>query len=153
MALVVFLTAQAAAAELLDQFGVPDSLEAHGEQVRLVIVVSAKRLRRLKPWEEALWGEYPNLPILRVADIPRTAPTSYEDVAAKLRKRLPEDVPVLIDLDGVWAERFGLDVSVPNLLIFAPDGTLVATHAGMYSRKRFDALLADLQRILKPQTP
>jgi hypothetical protein len=148
-----FLTVPEAAAELLDQYGVPDSLEARGEQVRVVIVVSAKRLRRLKPWEEALWNEYPDLPIVRVADIPRTAPTSYDDVAAKLRKRLPEDVSVLIDLDGVWAERYGLDVSVPNLLIFAPDGTLVATHAGMYSRKRFDALDADLRRVLEPQTP
>jgi len=151
--LVIFLTGRGAAADLLDQYGVPDSLEAHGEQVRVVIVVSAKRLRRLKPWEEALWTDYPDLPIVRVADIPRTAPTTYEEVAAKLRKRLPEDVSVLIDLDGVWAERFDLDVSVPNLLIFAPDGTLVATHAGMYSPKRFDALIADLQQALELQTP
>jgi len=152
-ALVLGATAAAAAAELKDQFGVPDSLAAHGDQVRLVIVVSAKRLRRIRPWEEALWERHPGLPILRVADVPRTAPTSYEDVAAKLRKRLPDDVPVLIDLDGEWAARFDLDVTVPNLLIFAADGSLVAAHAGNYSRSGFTALDADLTPALGGQAP
>ena len=85
---------------------------------------------------------------MRVADVPRSAPTEYATVAAKLRKRLPESVAVLVDLEGVWARRFGLDVSVPNLLIFDQRGSLVAAHAGYYKQALFQAVRADLDALL-----
>ena len=64
--------------------------------------------------------------IIRVADVPRTAPTEYETVAAKLKKRLPPDLAVLIDLKGVWAMAYELDVNVPTVLIFDGAGVLLA---------------------------
>jgi len=129
---------------LRDQFGHSGGLadDAHGLQV--AIVVSAKRLRRIKPWEEAIRQIDTGVPVIRVADVPRSPPADYEVVAEKLKKRLPQDLPVLIDLDGIWMQTFDLDTSVPNVLIFDGAGTLLATHAGMYGKDAFDALAADL---------
>jgi hypothetical protein len=133
---------------LKDQFGALGGLRDDAGGVQIAIVVSAKRLRRLKPWEQAIRDYDGSLAFIRVADVPRTAPTEYESVAEKLRKRLPEDVNVLIDLDGIWATRFELDPSVPNVLLFDGAGRLLAGHAGMYKKARFEALQADLDRLL-----
>jgi len=133
--------------ELRDQFGVTGGLSEAGALLQLAIVVSAKRLRRIKPWEQAIRGYDEQIPLIRVADVPRSAPTEFEAVAAKLRKRLPEDVNVLIDLQGVWVDRFKLDSSVPNVLVFDGQGRLLSRHAGMYKKALFEALQADLERL------
>jgi hypothetical protein len=137
---------------LMDQFGVEDGLHGDGESIQIAIVVSAKRLRRIKPWEKAIREYDEGLALIRVADVPRTAPTEYDRVAETLRKRLPEDVNVLIDLDGVWAERFELDASVPNILIFDGAGQLRASHRGMYKKVLFEGVRTDLDRILSRTT-
>lgn len=129
---------------LTDQFGERGGLAAGLDGLQVAIVVSAKRLRRLKPWEQAIRAIDTEVPIVRVADVPRTAPTEYESVAEKLRKRLPPDVNVLVDLDGVWASAYALDVNVPNVLIFNGAGRLVAVHSGMYRKSYAEALKADL---------
>jgi len=147
-ALLGSILSTSASAGLKDQFGAPGGLNAHAGEVQLAIVVTAKRLRRLKPWEQEIRLHYPDLPVIRVADIPRTAPVQYEEVAAKLKKRLPEDLLVLIDLEGSWAEAYNLDVSVPNLLIFNAQGRLLRVHTGMYRSERFIALRADLDAAL-----
>jgi hypothetical protein len=133
---------------LRDQFGVARGLDQHSGQVQIAIVVTAKKLRRLKPWERAIRENYPDLPVLRVADVPVTAPTEHEQVAEKLRKRLPEDVVVLIDLDGVWSQRYQLDVSVPNLLVFDARGELRSVHSGLYKSAAFAAFQQDLDGLL-----
>lgn len=130
--------------ELLDQFGAPVGLDRDAGVVQVAIVVSAKKLRRIKPWEKAMRAEFPDLAIVRIADIPRTSPTKYETVAEKLRKRLPEDVPVGIDLDGAWAESLGLDTSIPNLLVFDSNGELVYRQSGMYKKSRYPSLQSAL---------
>jgi len=130
---------------LVDQYGEPGGLATDGDDLQVAIVVSAKRLRRLKPWEQAIREIDGEVPIVRVADVPRTAPTEYETVAEKLRKRLPPDVNVLVDLQGVWASAYELDVNVPNVLIFDGAGTLVAVHSGMYKKSYAEALKADLE--------
>jgi hypothetical protein len=137
--------AEVAVLDLLDQFGSPGGLNGEGATLQVAIVVSAKRLRRIKPWERALRERDPVVPLVRVADVPTTTPTEYDQVAAKLRKRLPEDVRVLVDLEGRWASTFELDTSVPNLLVFDGGGTLLARHQGMYSKALFDAFYADLE--------
>jgi hypothetical protein len=129
---------------LKDQYGQTGGLAAGGAGLQVAIVVSAKRLRRIKPWEQAIRRIDTDVPVIRVADVPRTAPTEYDAVAEKLRKRLPEDLNVLIDLDGVWMKTFDLDTSVPNVLIFNGSGELLARHAGMYRKDDFDALEGDL---------
>ena len=129
---------------LIDQYGEAGGLATDADGLQVAIVVSAKRLRRLKPWEQAIREIDTDVPIVRVADVPRTAPTEYESVAEKLRKRLPPDVNVLVDLEGVWASAYALDVNVPNVLIFDGSGTLLAVHSGMFRKSYVDALTADL---------
>ena len=129
---------------LIDQFGERGGLATDADGLQVAIVVSAKRLRRLKPWEQAIRQIDAEVPIVRVADVPRTAPTEYESVAEKLRKRLPEDVNVLVDLEGIWAAAYALDVNVPNVLIFDGSGALLAVHSGMYKKAYADALKVDL---------
>ena len=136
---------------LRDQFGAPVSLAAEPDQVRVAIVVSARKLRRIKPWEKALREEFPDLVVVRVADVPRTSPTEYDTVAKKLRKRLPEDVPVGIDLEGKWAELLGLDTSVPNILVFNTAGALAYQQSGMYKKSRYPALQGALLDITASQ--
>lgn len=135
---------------LRDQFGEPGGLTTEVAGLQLAIVVSAKRLRRLKAWEQAIRKIDEDVSIIRVADVPRTAPTEYETVAAKLKKRLPPDLAVLIDLKGVWAMAFELDVNVPTVLIFDGAGVLLARHAGMYKKSYFAALEMDLTGLSAP---
>jgi len=134
----------AAQLTLRDQFGQSGGLADDAAGLQVVIVVSAKRLRRIKPWEEAIRQIDSDVPVIRVADVPRTPPADYAVVADKLKKRLPPDLPVLIDLNGLWAETFGLDTDVPNILIFDGSGTLLGRHAGMYAKDQYAALQADL---------
>ncbi|MFW2403806.1 MAG: TlpA family protein disulfide reductase [Gammaproteobacteria bacterium] len=125
---------------LSDQFGNEIGLAEDPGRVRVAIVVSARKLRRIKPWEKAMREEFPDLVVVRVADIPRSSPTTYDTVAKKLRKRLPEDVPVGIDLEGRWAEVLGLDTSVPNVLVFDADGKLTYQQSGMYKKSKYPSL-------------
>lgn len=125
---------------LRDQFGEPVGLDAAAGRVQVAIVVSARKLRRIKPWEKAMRAEFPDLAVVRIADVPRTSPTEYDRVAEKLRKRLPPDVPVGIDLEGAWAEALGLDTSVPNVLVFDSSGRLAYRQSGMYKKSSYPAL-------------
>lgn len=125
---------------LSDQFGNEIGLADDAGRVRVAIVVSARKLRRIKPWEKAMREEFPELVVIRIADIPRSSPTTYDNVAKKLRKRLPEDVPVGIDLEGQWADALGLDTSVPNVLVFDADGKLTYQQSGMYKKSKYPSL-------------
>ena len=137
-------------AALYDQYARPVGLATDGGEVQVAIVVSAKRLRRIKPWEVALRESFPDLAIVRIADIPG-ANAVYEKVAATLRKRLPADVGVGIDLERSWATSFELDTQVPNILLFDHHGELMAQHAGMFKRDLFPALEADVAAAMKAQ--
>jgi len=137
---------------VIDQFGQPVSLSDSEPTVRVAILVSAKRLRRLRKWETALRNRFPQLDILRVADVPRDAPTRYEDVAEVFRKRLPEDVGVGIDLAGDWASQLEVDPSVPNILVFAGSGDLEAVHSGMFSNALFAEAAADIDLLIKAES-
>ncbi len=134
--------------EVPDQYGQPVAPDSDTHTVQVAIVVSAKRLRRIKPWEKALKKAFPDLRIIRVADIPRTSPTTYEKVAVKFRKRLPKGLSVGIDLEGEWAKRLNLDMNVPNLLLFDVNGRLAAVHSGMYKASRFEPVRADLESLI-----
>ncbi len=122
---------------LRDQFGQPVGADAHAGKHFVLIAVSARRLRRIKPWERALREAFPDLPILRVADLPPDSKADYARVAKKLRKRLPEDVNVGIDIGGRWAAQLALDTRSPNLLLFGPDGRLLGQWRGHYKKNRF----------------
>ena len=139
---------------LKDQYGVVGGLDSTAGELQIAIVVSAKRLRRIKPWEQAIRNFNDDLQLIRVADIPRSAPTEFSSVAAKLKKRLPEDLSVLVDLEGIWVNAFALDSSVPNILVFDGNGQLLLQHDGMFKKARYQDLEADLIELLtEPQSP
>jgi hypothetical protein len=118
---------------LQDQFGRTDSLAAHDGQVVLVMVVTAKRLRNLKAWERDLRERVADLEVIRIADVPRSdPPVTREHVVDKLVRRVPDEVSVLIDLEGRWAQAFELDTARPNLLLFDRDGGLAGQYRGLH---------------------
>ncbi|XOV86753.1 MAG: hypothetical protein ACFHX7_17495 [Pseudomonadota bacterium] len=130
---------------LPDQFGFSRGLSPDASPA-LVIVVDARRLRRIRKWELALAERYPELDILRVADVPRDPPAEQGAVAEQLRKRVPADVPVTIDMAGLWSTRFALDVSEPCLLVFSR-GELQAKQSGPFTTDGLEGLLAALDAL------
>ena len=121
-------TGAAATAVLRDQFGRSDSLTAHAGQPQVVFVVSAQRLRRLKQWEVELDRRLDGVGFLRIADVPAEAgkPPTFDDVASKLRKRVPQTVRVLVDTERHWAGALGLDTREVNVLAFDANARVVA---------------------------
>jgi hypothetical protein len=109
-----------AGAVLRDQFGRPDSLTAHAGRPQVVLVVSARRLRRLKEWEVELGRRLDGVDFVRVADVPAAGglPPAFDDVASTLRKHVPQSVPVLIDIERHWAGALALDTREVNVLAF-----------------------------------
>lgn len=120
-------------AQMPDQRGGRDSLAAHRGNPVVVVVVDARRLGTVRHWEQDLLTRFPKLHILTVADVNEKQPTTVERVAAVLSRRVPAEVTVLIDIERLWAREFELDTSAPNLVVFAPDGTLVARFRGRWS--------------------
>lgn len=115
---------------LRDQHGHEDSVAAHGRAVLVVIVVDAKRLRKIKGWEEGLVENVPGLEFLRIANVPAEPPVTEARVAEKLLQRVPEGISVLIDMERRWATTLSLDTSQPNILLFNQDGKIAARYRG-----------------------
>ncbi len=136
-----------AALELRDLRGGTDSLAAHRGRPVVVMVVDARRLRTLKVWERDLRGRFGDLDYLRIADVPREPPTTYERVAEKLAQRVPEEVQVLIDMNGFWSTTLGLDTSRPNLLLMRADGTLAAAFEGRHDPQLAATVAAEVERL------
>lgn len=138
----------AAAVAMPDQFGVArPALQATGEPV-VVLVVTARRLRTVRPWERALAERYEGLRTVIVADVPDDPPAEYERVAERLSARVPDGVSVLIDMERAWARELGLDTSRPNLLLLGGDGRLVASVAGRWSESADDPLFDAVDRLI-----
>ena len=134
---------------LRDQRGRPDSLRAHRGHVVLVTVVHVKRLRKVRGWEEAIHERLGDrVQYLRIADVPRKPAVSYEDVATKLRDRVPDEVSVLIDLEQRWATSLGLDTDQPNLLVFDRAGRLVSSYRGRPDELLVTYVARDLEELL-----
>jgi len=120
-------------AALRDQHGRTDSVDAHLGRPLAVFVVSARRLRRLKDWQRELDRRIEGVEFVRVADVPPERgqpPPSFEDVAATLRKRVPEEVPILVDLERRFARELDLDTREVNVLLLDAGGGSVARLRG-----------------------
>jgi len=115
---------------LLDQRGVTDRLADRRDQIVVVMVVTARRLRNLKALEEDLQARYETVHFMRVVDIPEEPPVTHEEVARKLDKRVPEEISILIDVERHWARELELDTQRPNLLLFDREGKFVAAFRG-----------------------
>jgi hypothetical protein len=142
--------AAALAARLPDQNGRPGGFEPSGGQPTVVFVVSAARLKRLKAWESALRQRFEGLRFVRVADVPPARPPArYEDVARRLRERVPRDVSVLIDVDRLWATGFEIDSRQVNVLVLDAAGRLAGQLAGDPTPER----LAQAVALVRPLAP
>jgi len=134
---------------LRDQHGQQDSLAEHRGHVVVVTVVTARRLRNIKPWERNLRERFDGIHYLRIADVPADSRADHDAVAARIRERVPEGVSVLIDMDRVWATELQLDTERPNLLIIDRDGRLVATSGGLFSPELLQPLADQLEDLLE----
>lgn len=143
--LVCTVTLAAAPAALPDQFGVEHSAADFAGEPYLVIVVTARKAKHIGRWEEALRDEYPQLLSLRVADVPDDPNADYEQVAARLRKRAPENVSILIDMDNQWARNYELDTEEPCLLLFDAGHNLIESFRGRAKGNRVRDVKAALQ--------
>jgi len=119
--------------EFRDQHGNVDALARYAGAPVVAVVVGVKRLSMIEAWERDLAARVPGLRFLNVADLPRDVPVDLERTALTLRKRVPPGVNVLLDPAGAWAGEFALDTTLPNLLVFGPDGALVARFRGRWS--------------------
>jgi hypothetical protein len=134
---------------LPDQNGNRDSLVAHRGKVVVAMVVTARRLRNLKGWERDLRSRFEEVDFVRVADVPADPPVTYRDVADKLATRVPDEVPVLIDLDRRWSSALGLDTGRPNILLIDPDGHLVASYRGRPEPELVDEVAGRIEELLR----
>jgi hypothetical protein len=145
---------QQPALDALVEISMPDQ---HGDRHRVsdeeggvvvVIVVTAKRLRNVRPWERHLRERFDDIRTIRIADLPATSKATLESVSARLRERVPEGVSVLIDTDRLWASRLELDTGRPNLLIIDRDGRLVTSVRGLYTPELGETVIGELERLL-----
>jgi hypothetical protein len=120
--------------ELPDQWGGQDSLGAHRGNPVVVVVVDARRLGTVQRWAKDLLTRFPKLHLLTVADVNEQQPTSIEQVADVLERRVPKEVAVLIDLQRLWARQLALDTGAPNLILVDAQGDLVAQFRGRWKK-------------------
>jgi hypothetical protein len=137
---------------LPDQYGQSGGLDQYPDQALLVIVASGRKLRWIGRWEEQLRAELPQLVSLRVADIKETPRPSLQQVATKLRKHVPENVSILIDLDNAWASEYQLDTDEPCLLILDQDHGLIAQYRGRPKTELVNQVLSSLRDVSPAET-
>jgi len=119
---------------LVDQLGRSDGLRAHRGRVVVGLVADLRALRHLKAWEvelrDRLGDAAEEIRFLRVADAPENRGVTRERVIDKLDGRVPDEVSILVDLEGSWRNAYGLETRRPNVLLFDVDGRLRHTVRG-----------------------
>jgi len=151
MVLLLCATAIASAADtdqapaLQDQYGSLGELSDFSDQAVLAIVVSTRKLVWIRRWEAAIRAELPGLVSIRIADVNDQPPPSYADVADVLRKRAPEGVSVLIDMQNHWAENYDLDTSETCLVLFDSNHDVVAKFRGRPKGELVEEVMAVLR--------
>jgi hypothetical protein len=118
------------------------TVAASSERPTIVIVVAAKRLRLTKAWEIAIREELDDIEMVRIADL--EPGVDLDEVRSKLKRRIPDEIDLLLDPKSSWATTLELDASQPNLLLLLPDGSVQLLARGRYSPERLDQLLAAL---------
>jgi hypothetical protein len=134
--------------KLRDQYGHEECLADHRGTVVVVTVVTAKRLRNIRPWEKELRQHFEEIDFLRITDVPEDSPASYQQIAEKLTERVPDGVSVLIDLDRLWATTLALDTDRPNLLLIDADGKLVESFRGKHNPELSREVVEAVQAIV-----
>jgi hypothetical protein len=122
--------AAATPSALQDQYGSNGSLSDFAGQPVLAIVTSRRKLPWIGRWEKTIRPELPQLNSIRIADITDEPRPTEARVAEMLRKRAPENVSILIDLQNQWASIYELDTTEPCLVLFDSDHKVVAKFRG-----------------------
>ncbi len=115
---------------LQDQYGINGSLSDFTGQPVLAIITSRRKLPWMGRWEKAIRPELPQLNSIRIADITDKPQPTEARIAEMLRKRAPENVSILIDLQNQWASIYELDTTEPCLVLFNSDHKVVAKFRG-----------------------
>jgi hypothetical protein len=136
-------------AELIDLEGRKAAIWKVDDGPAVVMVVRARRLRGLKTWETHLRERFEGLSYVRVADLSGETGATYEDVAAKLRERVPEGVRVFVDVERLWERELHLDTSRPNLLLLDEAGNLTATFQGSFDATLFEQVCDAIDQLLE----
>ncbi len=142
--------AELAGLELPDQFGGRDSLMAHQGSALVAVVVNVRRLALIETWERDLSLRIPGIRFLNVADLPSAGVVDLERTAATLRRRVPAEVPVLMDVERHWATLLELDTELPNLLVFDAGTRLVARFRGRWSEALARDVVAAIESLPAP---
>ena len=132
--------------ELTDQYGKPYSYESMSGQPLLLIIADARKLRWIGSWEKKLRRKLPELRSYRVSGVLKTPTPTVDEVAKVLRRWVPENVPIAIDINNYWATRFMLDIDQPCLVLLNANGEVVAKWRGRPKK----ALLREVLETLQP---
>jgi hypothetical protein len=130
---------------LQDQYGQNGGLGDYTGEAVLAIVATPRKLRWIGQWEATIRAEMPGLMSIRIADVTDRPTPNYKKVADILRKRVPEDVSVLIDLQNQWANNYILETSEPCLVLFDSDHNVVAKFRGRPKGKLVDDVIDTLR--------
>jgi hypothetical protein len=115
---------------LQDQYGQTSGLGDYTGEAVLAIVTTPRKLRWIGKWEEAIRADIPGLRSIRITDVTDRPAPDYQKVADMLRKKVPQDISVLIDLQSHWASHYILDTSEPCLVLFDSNHYVVAKFRG-----------------------
>jgi hypothetical protein len=130
---------------LQDQFGDSTSLNDFSGQAVLAITASSRKLRWIGRWERTIRAELPELVSIRIADITDEPRPTEAKVAEMLRKRAPENISILIDLQNYWASTYELDTSEPCLVLFDSEHNVIAKFRGRPKGELVDEVMTALR--------
>jgi hypothetical protein len=108
-----------------------------------VLVVTARRARLLKKWEQSLAGGE-GLRVLRVVDVPPRGKAA--DVARMLRERAPRGVRVAVDAERIVARALEIDPTEPHAVVLDAQGGVVVVLRGRGEPAEARAVRAALAR-------
>jgi hypothetical protein len=115
---------------LRDQYGQNSGLGDYSGAPVLAIVATPRKLRWIGKWEAAIRADIPELMSIRIADVTDRPTPDYQKVADLLRKKVPEDISVLIDLQSQWASHYTLDTGEPCLVLLDSNHSVIAKFRG-----------------------
>ncbi len=135
---------------LSDHYGNAYPFEPKANEAVLVIVVDARKLRWLGKWEKKLRASLPALSSYRVTGSLDDPKPDYDSVAKAIRRHVFEEIPIGIDLEDYWANRYSLDIAEPCLLLLNGDQEVVARWRGRPRQELVTEVLETLTPYFTP---
>lgn len=136
---------------LKDQFGRVDSPSRHAGKPLLLIYGKPVDLRRMKSWEVKVKEKVGNdLPVLRAVDARSVKGKKSEaEVNDRLRKNVPESIPILVDWEGALAKAYALPEPGPVAALLDAKGNACETLSGPARDESVSKLAELIDRVRK----